>query len=140
MLVMGMTNFMIEIIFMMRKAGFVTKVKCMMMTLFNLILKCNQTLTKHSLSKDRTQGKEGHDGAEVQVKDEEDKVHYGDHVRDEDEQVRDGGPVCDHGEDLILCGIVVNLCSFSSKPRSPKRLVSPFCKIKHDQSLFSHQL
>ena len=45
------------------------------LTLFNLILKCNQTLTKHTLSKDRTQGKEGHDGAEVQVKDEEDKVH-----------------------------------------------------------------
>ena len=38
------------------------------LTLFKLILKCNQTLTKHSsLSKDRTQGKEGHDGAEVQV-------------------------------------------------------------------------
>ena len=98
------------------------------LSLFNLILKCNQTLTKHSLSKDRTQGKEGHDGAEVQVLDEEDKVHYGDHVRDEDEQVRDGGQVCDHGEDLIPCGIVVNLCSFSSKPRRPKRLASPFCK------------
>ena len=45
---MGMANFMIEIFFMMRKAEFVT-------------------LTKHSLSKDTTQGKEGHDGAEVQV-------------------------------------------------------------------------
>ena len=44
--------------------------------------------------------------------------------------------MCDHGDDLILCGIVVNLCSFSSKPRRPKRLASPFCKIRQDQSLF----
>ena len=83
--------------------------------------------------------------------DEEEKVHYGDHVVmrmnrfiiDILSIIRKAGFMMEdkymmYGDEshLILCGIVVNLCSFSSKPRRPKRLASPFCQIRHDKSLF----